>query len=554
MNESTEIFNLYQKGEDHHRSLNMYEEAEKCHNFYIGKQWEGLQAGDEDLPMFNFIKPVGKYKISMIAQNLMNIIYSPMNNNPAAANICSKLSEFAASQWEKNKMDTKAWRIIKNAYITGDHYLYCFDQRKQGDSLAGDLKPRIKTRLINRTNVYFADEQNPDINEQEYIIIAERLPVSKIREIAKENGIGKDEIEMIAADHETDTQIGEKQGQEVKTKLGKCTSLLYMRKTKEGISFSRSTRTVVYQPEKVIKGLDVYPLVGMVWEEQIGSARGVSGVKPLIPNQLLVNKNAARRAISVKRFSFPTAVYDAARIDDIDKLSQCGASVAINNLAGNPINSVIQYLNPSPISSDAEKLQNELINVTRDLEGAGDAATGQIDPTKASGEAIKAVRDQAAVPLNEQIASYKQFVEDLAILWYKMWVVYASDGMEISYEKDGATVNEFISKEILDNLEVDIKIDVSPVDPYSKLSQEMALNNLFDRQQLSFEEYVGALDTSSNVPKHKLEAIIKSRRSNVPDELIQFLQNNPDVLQTVMQYAVQQQGISQDAEGSPGII
>ena len=38
---------------------------------------------------------------------------------------------------------------------------------------------------------------------------------------------------------------------------------------------------------------------------------------------------------------------------------------------------------------------------------------GQIDPTQASGTAIIATRDQAALPLNEQVARYRQFVEDV---------------------------------------------------------------------------------------------------------------------------------------------
>ena len=57
------------------------------------------------------------------------------------------------------------------------------------------------------------------------------------------------------------------------------------------------------------------------------------------------------------------------------------------------------------IGGDAAALQGELVVMSRELEGASDAATGQVDPTRASGEAIKAARDQSAMNLNEQTAA-----------------------------------------------------------------------------------------------------------------------------------------------------
>lgn len=545
----TEVYRLYESGVEHHNMLNMYRECETFHNFYIGDQWHGLKSGDEDLPIFNFIKPVGKYKISLIAQNQMSIVYSAMGGDTdLVTGVCEALSKFAAAQWEKSKMDTLAWRVIKNAFITGDHYLYCYDDRKPSESIVQDLKPKLKMRLIHKTNVYLADEQNPELNEQEYIIISGRDSVSKIRKTAKKNKIPQDKIDLIVADDETETQIGEDKNKEVKTDSGKCTWILFMKLTDAGLEYSRSTKYVEFEPKKSLPGLDVYPIVGMRWEEKIGSARGESGVKYMIPNQLEVNKTAARRAIAVKRFAFPTLAYDSQKVTDVDKLSTVGASIAVDNLAGNGINTVIQYLNPTQISSDAEKLQNETVDRTRELEGASDAATGQVDPTQTSGEAIKAARDQAAIPLNEQIASYKQFVEDIALLWYKLWVVYSPQGLQIDYKEDGQQFSQTIPAEILRGLDIDIKIDVSPVDPYSKISQQLALDRLLQGQYIRFDEYVKALDDASSVPKATLQSILNGRTSEIPPEVLEQLQANPDLLQSIIQIVAQYQ-VQQEMQG-----
>lgn len=527
----TKYWRRYEKGKDHHNAISLYSDTEKYHRFYIGDQWHGLKSSKEELPIFNFIKPVGKYKISMVAQNSMGIVYSHMGGN--YPEVIETLNRFAASQWEKSKMDTLAWRTIKRSFIAGTNYLYCFD--KDG---------KLQHRLVNTTNVYLADEQNPDLNAQEYIIIDERISVKAARETARAGGVPEEEIALIVSDESTETQIGEKANLEVKGDEGKCNSILYMELTPEGLRFLRSTEKVIYQPEQTIEGLDIYPLVGMQWEEQPGSSRGVSGVKQMIPNQLEVNKTAARRAIAVKRVAYPILAYDSDKVNNPQRLTEAGASIAVKNMGQNPIGQIISYLNPAPISADAEKLQSEFINVTRDLEGAGDAATGQVDPTKASGEAIKAARDQAAVPLNEQIAAYKQFVEDLALMWYKLWVAYRPEGLQV--EQEGVT--QTIPQEQLRGLDIDIKIDVSPIDPFSKISQEIALERLFQSEAVTFEEYVQALDDSSTVPKAKLEEIIAQRQQ------LAMEQEQSELVQTQQQLAqamalLQQAGILQGGGG-----
>ena len=201
-------------------------------------------------------------------------------------------------------------------------------------------------------------------------------------------------------------------------------------------------------------------------------------VERLIPNQIEVNRTLARRAICVKRYSFPTVVYDQDKLLAPEKLGVVGASIGVKNLNANPVGSFVQYLSPAPISGDAANLQAELVGTSRELEGAGEAATGQVDPTKASGEAIKAARDQSAISLNEQSAAYKQFVEDLAMIWYKLWVAYSVRGLRLA---DGT----LLPHAELEALDIDIKIDISPIDPYSVLSRELSLENALAQQHIT---------------------------------------------------------------------
>ncbi|MEG2915956.1 MAG: hypothetical protein RR839_05890, partial [Oscillospiraceae bacterium] len=232
--ENTKIWDYYQRGVDHHNMQNMYAQSKQNYNFYFGDQWNGCKSGNEELPVLNFIKPVCKYKISMIAQNLMSIVYNNMAEKENDSRICSVLTQFAEAQWEKSKMDSLSWEIIKNACINGDHYIYCYEDSDYKNCVASKNCPKIKMKSVASTNIYFANEQNPNINEQEYIIIAERLPVSLVREMAKNNKIPPSDIAKITSDEDEETLHTGREN-EVESDLGKCTSILFMRKTKGGI-------------------------------------------------------------------------------------------------------------------------------------------------------------------------------------------------------------------------------------------------------------------------------------------------------------------------------
>ncbi len=488
----------YEEGLSLHRKNNVFNISKRNLNFYEGRQWEGFERENHPLITLNFIKPIGRYKISMIAQSGMQMVFNTNLKDEKLNKVASYLTEFSKKQWEKSKFDKISWDIIKRSFIFGDVYLYSFlsEENKDGDMI-------FENRIIDQSKIFFSNEQNMDINSQEYIIIKERVPVDFVKKIAKKNNISKEKIDLIKSDEVFDNEFYDS-NEEIKTQNGNCTSILYLEKTEDGILFLRSTKDVIYSPLKKVEGLKSFPISQMKWEEKIGSIRGLSGVMPLIENQVEVNKTATRRAIITKRFAYPTLVYDKDRVSKIENLDSVGGIIGVKNQVQNPINTLIDYLKPVSISNDAQYLQNELINLTRELEGASEAATGQIDPTKASGEAIKAARDQAAVPLNEHMSAYKQFLEDTANVWKNM--LYAYSPKEITLE-DG----QKIRREDLLYKDIDLRIDISPIDPYSRLSRQLALDNLFTKGVITFNEYVSSLDNNSTIPKADLERILNKR-------------------------------------------
>lgn len=507
---TTSIWQKYQKGKDFINRRALISSTRKNWNFYLGNQWEGLQTGGEKMPMFNFIKPVVKYKVAVISQNKMAARYIDPESRPEYKGVCEALNKNFEKLWENGKFDVKSWNTVKSAAVVGDAYLFW------GNQDATD------TQVIPNINVLLGDEQQPDIQKQPYILITERLRIGEIKKMAKENGLSQDKIDMIVPDEEKDLVIGDKT--EVQSPDdAKCLSILYMDKDENGyIRVGRATKTVEYEPVEpltrknkrgeAVGGLKAYPIVSYVWEDQPNSARGLGEVEQLIPNQLELNKTLARRSITVKQTAYPRIAYDRNAIDNEEDINKIGAAIALNGGGAQSVNQMISYLNATSMSADAQYLSNDLLTITRDLAGAGDAATGNVDPEKASGEAINAVKDAAQMPLNEQVSKYSQFVTDIAYVALNLWFAYNRD-IRVSYEDEFGQHQELeITQETIDALQPNIKIDVSSDSPWSKQAEQQEIKDLFLQGHITLEEYTDLMPDNSYVPKAKLKVILDKRK------------------------------------------
>ncbi len=513
----TEIWKKYEKCKKYAEKKNIVQRTEKNWNFYIGDQWKGLDSGGETLPKFNFIKPTVQYKVSVVAQNAMTAVYSDMSMRDDLKDVYDSLNKFWQQCWEKAKMNDSAWKLLKNAAVQGDAYTYWPD----GDTLS-------PPQILPNTSVYLSDENIENIQEQRFIIVMERWDLAAVKKLAKENGVAAKDIALIEPDEEKENQIYNKT--EVEDKV---TVLLYMEKDENGVvKTGRATETCVIEPldmkirkngnEEIIGKLEVYPIIPYVWESVPNSARGIGEVEQLIPNQLELNKTLARRSMAVKMGAYPRLAYDANAIDNPEDLDKVGAAIAVNGGGAQSINQMIAYLNPANISSDALKLSDDLLQITKDLAGASDYALGNINPEQASGTAIIAVRDQAQVPLNEQTARYKQWVEDVSLLWMDLWIVFSENGISFEYEDEYGNVSPItITQDQLRQLKPMVRIDVSPDNQWTKLAEQQSLDSMLQLDKITLEEYAEMTPENSSVPKQKLLQIIGKRKQQEQQMMMQ---------------------------------
>lgn len=510
----TDIWQKYEKCKNYMDGKSIVSKTERNWNFYIGDQWNGIKAGGQELPMLNFIKPIVQYKVSSVAQNAMTAVYSDMDANPSLQPVYEKLNKYWQQCWEKSKMNQAAWKALKAAAIQGDSYVYWED--------ADILSPPT---VIPNTCIFLSNENIDNIQEQEYIIVQERWSYDACVAHARKNKISEKEIKLITTDNDTQSQIFNKK--EVDDKV---TVLFYMEKKDGVVRVGRATKTAIIEPVepiqsmkdgKPLKSLSVYPIIPYVWEQVPNSARGIGEVEQLIPNQLELNKTLARRSMAVSIGAYPRLAYDANAIENPEDLNKVGVAIAVNGGGAQSINQMISYLNATNISSDADKLSNDLLQITKDLAGATDYALGNVNPEQASGTAIIAVRDSAQVPLSEQVARYRQWAEDVSLLWLDLWIAYNPDGISFMADTEEGQIKVDITQEELNALKPTVRIDVSPDNQWTKLAEQQSLDNLFMNNQLTLEEYVEATPDNSSIPKAKLKAIIDKRKQEQQMQQIQ---------------------------------
>lgn len=509
--QETDIWTLYKKCHAFLESRGIYTDTDLNNRMYNGDQLKGLKVEGVEKIQHNFIKQVVKTKTSRITANDFGINYSPENiENPEflemAQKTCDLLNKKASKVWDKDFMDHKTRKWVKKAAINDESICYVYYNFEEDMPV---------NEIIAKNDIMYGDENEDDIQLQPYILLRQRKTIIELENMAAENKIDKKQIKNISGDKDTGTAAGDDAKDEVDDKVWLITKFY----RKDGlIHYSQATQYCEVTPEKNM-GIPLYPIEHLNWEDQEGNARGVGEVRQLIPNQLETNKTAMRRAITVKNISYPQRVVNEDSIQNIDSVNKIGATIRFKDLGNTRASDVFMMTTPGQMGPDSEKLQNELITLSKELNNAGEATTGNINPESASGKAILAVQNAQNQPLTDQLVNTKTFLEGIARIWFEMWKAYAKNGLVIEVEDvDYVTGQknvriEKVENYILEALKTSVKVDITPKGSFDKYAQELSIENMFIQGKITFEEYVEALDTDSVMPKSKLETILKKRKA-----------------------------------------
>lgn len=126
--EPAKIWDEYQNGINYKTSIDLYQTVKRNEDFYLGKQWEGVNAPDLDKPVFNVLGRVLSYFLSTIVSDDVAAQVSTFDGNPNADEQIALdiVSQQFDEIMEQDETKAKNRLIVRNAAVDGDGYLHVY--------------------------------------------------------------------------------------------------------------------------------------------------------------------------------------------------------------------------------------------------------------------------------------------------------------------------------------------------------------------------------------------------------------------------------------------
>lgn len=506
MKKTTDVWQKYLNGQAFKNQINLYNTVDENWRFYEGDQWRGCKAPNLPMPVFNIIKPACRFMTVQIKDRKLALKYKVEGEREDVAALLSQMDEYARRTWDRLNMEFKNLEGLTDAFNTGDYILYHWwnDEIDTGQPFMGD----VDNEIIDNVNYYPGNPNSADVQSQPYIIIRMRRMVEEVREMAKQNGLSKREIEMIVPDEDTTYLSGDAAKIEL---VGgkKCNLLIYMYKKGEGpdrqVYFSKHTQFVTVQPEKPAK-LKLYPICMMNWLPRKNCCHGVAETTYLKPNQVYLNKQMAYTQLWLMQAAYPKVIYDRAALPD-GWSNKVASAIGVNR-SGGAVTDVAHYMQVPPLPSDVWVSFDRTLSKTMELMGVNDVAMGNI-PNPVNKSAFIAVRDAAIVPLEAQQQRFFKMMRDMGLIWLDFWINHypAERGIPIA-TAEGEKIVPFNLSDYAD-LPFDTQVQVGQSQMWNEFSTIQTLDNLLMQGKITMSQYLERMPEGYIPDKEKLLEEIK---------------------------------------------
>lgn len=489
------VYKRYDKGVSFNTQINLYDTVKENENFFIGKQWEGVESNGLPTPVFNFLKRVTLFQIATISSNNLSMQATPLNSTSRyelgdLEQVTDVLNKQFAELFERNKIVTKVREFMRNAAVDGDGATYSwFDPDMETGQ---EAKGGIVTEIIENTRIIFGNPNERNVQEQPYVIIPMRKQVEYVKNLAEKNGVRKDDIDSIKADSETyDNKMDALTDDRVSMYV-----YLYRDFDTGTIHSYKCTQNVELEADKDTE-LKFYPITWMNWDYIQDCYHGQALISQLLPNQKFVNKAFAMAMISLMTTAYPKIVYDKTRIPKWD--SRVGAAIGVN---GGDMNSIAKIIDPAQISPQIGQFIDLAVNYTQNFMGASDAALGDTRPDNTS--AIIALQRASNAPLELVKLNMYESIEDLGRIYLDMMRVYYGtryvqvkflSKQEMNNQPLGMSLqNEEFNKpfdfSILNEIPMSLKLDVGASSYWSEITTVQTLDNLLMQGKIELVDYL----------------------------------------------------------------
>lgn len=508
----------YQKMLGYNTAVNLDETVRANENFFIGKQWEGVDAKGLPTPVYNFLKQVVLFSVANITTDNIKMQATPLACERTPEDV-ERVAEVVNKEFDRlfefNRVPNLVREYMRNAAVDGDSCLFTFwdDTVDAGFGLRGG----IRTEIVDNMRVGFGNTACRDPQKQPYILIERREMTKELRRAAQEAGNPRwNDIQTDTENHNTDSY---------KNSSERSTVLLRMwkeRKTGTVWACEVSGRVMLREPWDM--GLRLYPVTWINWDYIPDSYHGQALVTGLIPNQIFVNKLFAMSMISLMTSAFPRTVYDKTRIPKWN--NAVGAAIGVN---GGDVSGVAKIIDPAQISPQIAQFIQTSVDYTRQFLGATSAALGETRPDNTS--AIIALQRAASIPSEITKQNLYKSIEDLGRIYLDfMAAYYGKRKVQVSMPDVGSDILAFAGKDpeeletvlfdygILNDMPMALKLDVGASSYWSEMASVQTLDNLLMQDKITIEEYLERIP-DGYIPKR--QELIASRKQATQQQMMQ---------------------------------
>lgn len=540
-----QVFAEYERGRRYKARMGtrgMYEQNRINERFYVGDQWHGAHCGgDRPLVRYNVIKRIGEYKQAVVGAAPVAVNYSAdgvadtqiirgrvedlrrrLVGGEAAADalatldgetrtqlVMSALSDYFRATAERVKFDGIRERALQNAYVSGTGIVYTYwDERIPTGQMAADgrtpIRGDIACEVLEVEQVYFGDPTVEDVQEQPYILVAQRRRVEELQRTALRYGASREQAAAIRPDREPDGALGADGEPD-----GKATVLTRFWKafnedgTRYEVMAEQVCRGVTVRPAWRL-GVRLYPIAKFNWETRRGCAYGESEVPYLIPNQIAINRAMTAGVWATMVMGMPIMVVNGDVVTQ--PITNDPGQVLQVYGSGEDVERAVRYVTPPSVNATFSTSVASLINNTLAQSGVNSTMLGDVQPENTS--AIIAVREAALMPLTVVQNRFYRFVEEIARQWAEFWVCqYGQRALKVDTD-EGVWYLPFDGAQYADQL-IHARVDVGASSVFGEAQTITTLGNLFDRGVIDEVQYLSRLPKGT-VPN--LDGLIRDRK------------------------------------------
>ncbi len=499
------VWELYDRGRRFKESIGLYETVNTNENFFIGKQWEGVEARGLPMPVFNILKRDVCFLVSLVTSDNLTVQASPLAASAGTEKLrrpVRVLNEEFERLLEHNGVTGLLRDFARDAAVRGDGCLYSYWDEEEGT---------VRTEVIRNTFVHFGNPNDRRVQKQPYILIESRESVEALRRRAREYG------SLVWEDIVPD-EDGSYPGSVHRTG-DKATKLLLMWRDRESgeIRGYECTRGCEVRPAFGM-GLRLYPLVWMSWDHVQDSFHGQAMITGLIPNQIFINKMWAMTMMSLMTTAYPKIVYDRTRIPKWT--NQVGQAIGVT---GGDVATAARALTPAAVSPQVASFIDAAINQTNANLGATNVALGDARPDNTS--AIIALQRAAATPSELTKQNLRRCVEELARIYLEfIGAFYGERTVDVETPEKVREAMEFAGLEapeempgrfdfsVFRDMPMALKIDVGASAYFSEIASIQTLDNLLSQGRIDIIQYLERIPDGYVSDRRGLIAQIRRER------------------------------------------